>query len=207
MNIAPAHPTRRYFNLICGLLLLACCTLLSACSSTKSLTPQQAAMPRKLQENLQLNGRLSIRYQQDQQEQSVNLNYEWQQLPTELHISLSSFLGQTVANIHQTPMGASLEQAKQDTRYAPDIEQLLIDNLGWSIPIDDLRTWLQGFDLQANKVAVAIPAQDDFQLQSKGWQLRFVKWQEDAGQIRPKRIDLEKMTEQFGLVKIGIIIM
>jgi outer membrane lipoprotein LolB len=79
--------------------------------------------------------------------------------------------------------------------------------LGWSIPINDLKTWLQGFDLQSNKTAVAIPAQDDFQFQSKGWQLRFVTWQEDAGQIRPKRIDLEKMTEQFGLVKIGIIIM
>jgi outer membrane lipoprotein LolB len=207
MNIASPRPVRRYSNWICSLLILACCALLSACSSTKSLTPQQAAAPRNLQENLQLNGRISIRYQQDQQEQSVNVNYDWQQTTTELHISLSSFLGQTVANIHQTPLVASLEQAKQETRYAADIEQLLIDSLGWSIPINDLKTWLQGFDLQPNKIAIAIPAQDDFQLNSKGWQLRFVKWQEDAGQIRPKRIDLEKMTEQFGLVKIGIIIM
>lgn len=207
MNIAPSRLTHNYSSLLYSLCLLICCTFLSACSSTKSLTPQQATMPRNLQENLQLNGRISIRYQQDQQEQSVNVDYEWQQTPTELHIGLSSFLGQTVANIHQTPIGASLEQAKQETRYAADIEQLLIDSLGWSIPIDDLKTWLQGFDLQPNKIAVAIPAQDDFQLHSKGWQLRFVKWQENAGQIRPKRIDLEKMTDQFGLVKIGIIIM
>jgi outer membrane lipoprotein LolB len=207
MNIASPRPARRHSKLMCGLLLLACCTVLSACSSTKSLTPQQASIPRNLQDNLQLNGRISIRYQQDQQEQSVNVNYEWQQTPTELHISLSSSFGQTVANIHQTPFRASLEQGKQETRYAADVEQLLIDSLGWSIPINDLKTWLQGFDLQPNKIAIAIPAQDDFQLNSKGWQLRFVKWQEDAGQIRPKRIDLEKMTEQFGLVKIGIIIM
>ncbi|MFZ6800774.1 lipoprotein insertase outer membrane protein LolB [Undibacterium sp. Di24W] len=207
MNIALPRPAHRHTNLICGLFILACCTFLSACTSTKSLTPQQAAAPRNLQENLQLNGRISIRYQQDQQDQSVTVNYEWQQTPTELHISLSSSFGQTVANIHQTPISASLEQAKQETRYATDIEQLLIDSLGWSIPINDLKIWLQGFDLQPNKIAVAIPAQDDFQLNSKGWQLRFVKWQEDARQVRPKRIDLEKMTEQFGLVKIGIIIM
>ena len=207
MNIAPLRLQNNYRSLVYGLCLMIYCALLSACSSTKPLTPQQAAMPRNLQENVQWNGRISLRYQEDQKEQSVTLNYDWQQTPSELHISLSSALGQTVAKLHQTPSSASLEQAKQETRYASNIEQLLVDHLGWSIPIDDLKTWLQGFDLQANKSAVAIPAQDNFQFQSKGWQLRFVNWQEDAGQIRPKRIDLEKMTEQFGLVKIGIIIM
>ncbi len=202
MNLSYLRQTRYLF----GVFLLTCGLLLNGCSSTKILTPQQAALPRSLQSTVQLNGRISIQYQQDGEEKSATLNYDWQQTPAELHIGLSSFVGQTVANIHQTARGASLEQAKQATLYAADIEQLLVDSLGWSIPIEDLKTWLQGFDLQENKQVTPIPAQDNFELQSKGWQLRFVNWQEDAGTVHPKLIFLEKKTEQFGMVKIRIVI-
>lgn len=180
--------------------------MLSACSTSPTISSEQSNKPRTLQEQVQLAGRISIQYQQREQPETVSAGFEWQQTSQELHISLSSPLGQTIATIQQTPIGARLEQAKQEPRTAADIEQLLADSLGWSIPVVGLKGWLQGFDVQTNGKAVAVPVQDYFQLQAQGWQLQFVSWREDAGIVHPKRIDLQRHTEELGEVKIRIVI-
>ncbi len=187
-------------------LLAAFSTLLNACSTAPTISGEQSSKPRVLQEQVQLTGRISIQYQQREQAETISAGFEWQQAAHDLHISLSSPLGQTIATIQQTPMGARLEQAKQEPRTAADIEQLLADSLGWSIPVIGLKGWLQGFDVQANGKTVAVPVQDYFQLQAQGWQLQFVSWQEDAGVVHPKRIDLQRYTEELGEVKIRIVI-
>ena len=131
-------------------LLAAFSTLLNACSTAPTISSEQSSKPRVLQEQVQLTGRISIQYQQREQAETISAGFEWQQAAHDLHISLSSPLGQTIATIQQTPMGARLEQAKQEPRTAADIEQLLADSLGWSIPVIGLKGWLQGFDVQAN---------------------------------------------------------
>lgn len=185
-------------------LLAAFSTLLNACSTAPTINSEQSNKPRVLQEQVQLTGRISIQYQQREQAETIILGYEWQQAPKELFITLSSPIG-TVATIEQNSQGATLKQAKQEPRTAMDIEQLLADSLGWSIPITGLRGWLQGFDIQNGK-AIAVPAQNYFQLQTQGWQLQFVSWQEDAGIVHPTRIDLQRFTEELGEVKIRILI-
>jgi outer membrane lipoprotein LolB len=187
-------------------ILAACGALLSACSTPPTISKEQSSKPRVLQEQVQLAGRISIQYQQREQTETISAGFEWQQVAHDLHISLSSPLGQTIATIQQTPMGAILEQAKQEPRTATDIEQLLADSLGWSIPVIGLKGWLQGFDIQANGKAVAVPVKDYFQLQAQGWQLQFVSWQEHTGIVHPKRIDLQRHTEEIGEVKIRIVI-
>ncbi len=178
--------------------------MLSACSTPPTISSEQSNKPRTLQEQVQLTGRISIQYQQREQPETVIAGYEWQQAPKELLITLSSPIG-TVATIQQNSLGATLKQAKQESRTATDIEQLLTDSLGWSIPITGLKGWLQGFDIQNGK-AIPLPAQNYFQLQTQGWQLQFVSWQEDAGIVHPTRIDLQRFTEELGEVKIRILI-
>jgi outer membrane lipoprotein LolB len=190
-----------YFKLI---LLAAFSITLSACSTSPTISNTQSSKVRVLQEQVQLAGRISIQYQQREQPETIILGYEWQQAPKELFITLSSPIG-TVATVQQNSLGATLKQAKQEPRTAMDIEQLLAESLGWSIPITGLKGWLQGFDIQNGK-AIAVPAQNYFQLQTQGWQLQFVSWQEDAGIVHPKRIDLQRFTEELGEVKIRILI-
>ena len=190
-----------YFKLI---LLAAFSMTLNACSTSPTISNTQSSKARVLQEQVQLGGRISIQYQQREQPETIILDYEWQQAPKELFITLSSPIG-TVATIEQNSQGATLKQAKQEPRTAMDIEQLLADSLGWSIPVTGLKGWLQGFDIQNGK-AIAVPAQNYFQLQTQGWQLQFVSWQEDAGIAHPTRIDLQRFTEELGEVKIRILI-
>lgn len=188
--------------LICALSLSLC-----ACASTQSnqsASTTQHAANRSYQEAIQLSGRISIQYQQNEQEQSLTVNFEWQQDKDRIEIILISPTGQTIAKIKQDAQAASLEQPKQETLWAADIERLLNDNLGWSIPVVGLKSWLQGFDLQADGRQVAIPTNENFLLQSQGWDLRFVTWQERSGSIVPKRLDLKRSTPEFGEVKIRI---
>ncbi|MBR7747685.1 lipoprotein insertase outer membrane protein LolB [Undibacterium baiyunense] len=194
----------RFFLIACYASLFG--SLLSACSTSPKFSNAQHSQPRTMQEQVQLTGRISIQYQQREQTETISTSFEWQQAPQELTITLSSPLGQTIATVQQNAQGAVLTQAKQEPRSAPDIEQLLAENLGWTIPVTGLKGWLQGFDIQANGKFAAVPVQDYFQVQSQGWQLQFISWQEDAGTIRPKRIDLQRYTEELGEVKIKIII-
>lgn len=200
------EPTRNFTALLKAFILLCFCLLFSACSTPKPLSTTQLNQTRTLQEQVQLQGRISIQYQENDQPQTVIVGFDWQQSPQELHINLTSPLGQTIATVQQNAFGARLEQAKQAPRIATDIESLLAENLGWTIPVAGLKAWLQGFDLAANGHAIALPATDYLRLQSQGWQIDFVSWQADAGIAHPKRIDLYKNTEQVGEMQIRIVI-
>lgn len=196
---------------LCRGIIIGASLLLAGCQTTppgKPITQQQAQQQRQFQEKITLLGRVSIQYLENQEPQNIQLDYEWQQqvgLNT-LQIGLSTSLGQTVARIKQNAMGASLEQAKQATRYASDTEQLLADSLGWTMPVKGLTAWLQGFDLNTNDQLVAMPVQDAFQTQSQGWRLRVVSWQDLNQRVLPRRIDLERETEALGLIKIRILV-
>ncbi|MBX9869529.1 MAG: lipoprotein insertase outer membrane protein LolB [Burkholderiaceae bacterium] len=206
MNKAQLKINSTYSHYLRVLLGIILCAAFSACTSTKPLSQETLNKERQYQDNSQISGRISIQYQQNDIEQSVHANYDWLQSKNTLEINLSSPLGQTIAQITQNAQGARLEQAKQATLYAADIEQLLNDNLGWPLPANDLKIWLQGFDKRADGSLIAVPTQDNFQIHANGWTLNYAQWQEVNGKAHPKLIDLKRQTEQVGEVKIRVLI-
>ncbi|WMW81477.1 lipoprotein insertase outer membrane protein LolB [Undibacterium cyanobacteriorum] len=193
--------------------ILLCCLALSisgslvSCANAPKLSHEQMSRTRQYQEQITLSGKISIQYQQNEKTETLSGNFDWQQLSKELTISLNSPLGQTIAIIRETPQGASLQQAKQETRYAQDVEQLLTESLGWSLPVAGLKDWLQGFDRQTNGQKLAVPTKDYQRLMSQGWQIDFTTWQEDQQQVHPKLINLYRRTEELGELKIRIAIL
>jgi outer membrane lipoprotein LolB len=181
--------------------------LMSACAGMKNPSAETSRNTvRPYQETIAFNGKILVQYQQNEQEQTLSGGYEWQQTPTRINILLSNPIGQTMAKIQQTEHGAILEQAKQEPISGPDIEQLLARNFGWSIPANGLKIWMQGYDLQPDGERASVPSQNNFSTSSQGWSLRFVDWQSDEGHLRPRRIDLSRTTQEFGELKIRIII-
>lgn len=181
--------------------------ILSSCSTTKPLTSEQMARTRNYQESVVMNGKINIQYQQNDKTEVLTGNFEWQQNSKELSITLTSSLGQTIAIIRENAQGASLEQGKNEMRYAPNVEQLLTESLGWSLPIAGMRDWLQGFDRNQQGQRFAIPTRDNQRSMSQGWQLDFTSWQEDGKQIHPKLINLYRRTEEVGDLKIRLAIL
>lgn len=197
------HKLTHLFRAITVIISVA---ILNACTTPgKPLSADQVQQSRDYAPNFAVSGSVYIQYQEQEQTQTVQLDYEWQQRGDNLQIDLNSPL-QTVARIKQDQHGASLEQAKQATRYATDTEQLLYDSLGWSLPVRGLSAWLQGFDLTPSGLRIALPVKDNYRTESQGWQLHFVNWQDLNQKALPRRIDLERTTAELGLIKIRIAI-
>lgn len=194
----------------CLLLSSACTSLPQQSSTTNSpatvpLTTQQttASTARIYQQQIQISGRITVLYQQADKPQSMPGSFEWEQDKGGIRITLISPLGQTMARITQTAQGARLEQDGKETRQAADLDLLLQDTLGWSLPVAGLRDWLQGFVAKDGKTAMPLQAQDQT-IEAQGWKLRYATWHEQPS--FPKRIDLQRYTSQAGDISIRIVI-
>jgi outer membrane lipoprotein LolB len=160
--------------------------------------------------SIALEGRLTLRYQQNNENRSVNGSFVWTQTPKHTTLRLLSPLGQTIAVIEIAPGLATLTQSGQAPRSAGDVDQLTEQALGWPLPIAGLRDWLQGFasDAAGKPFVAQEQTQDDRNTVTTrdGWRIQYVNWQTTAAGSMPKRIDLERFTEQAGDVAIRIVI-
>ncbi|MFZ6745276.1 lipoprotein insertase outer membrane protein LolB [Undibacterium sp. JH2W] len=199
-------PSTIRFKLLVTALFLA--LLNTGCASLHSqpapvTASAQAANTRRYQPQIQISGKISIQYQQAGKPQSLPGSFEWEQDAQGIRINLLSQLGQVMARINQNELGATLELNDKSTRSASDLDQLLQDTLGWSLPVAGLRDWLQGFVAIDGKQAIAVKAEEQT-LNIQGWKLRYVSWHEQPS--FPKRIDLQRYTEQAGDVSIRIVV-
>ena len=191
-------------GILCPLYLVV--VLLSACTNLegeRTVSGLSASLPTQLptqlppyQANIDLQGRMSVQYQQRGKDEAVHGKFEWHQQPNEIAITLRSPLGETLAQIVVTPEGARLIQAGVPERQAADIDTLMAQTLGWPLPVAGLRFWLQGH------VPGAPPLQDGM-TESQGWRIRFVSRHANG---QPKRIDLERYGIEAGEVKLRLII-
>jgi outer membrane lipoprotein LolB len=188
--------------------------LLGACASLSPPGAPQAAsaLPARYSETIDLKGRLSLRYERNGKEEAMHGNFEWSQTPRRIALTMLSPLGQTLATVEITPDSATLTQANQPPRTAPDADALIADTLGWPLPVSGLRDWLQGFAFDAAGKRVAATRQTGDTITTRdGWHLHYVSWEDAAsppqpGAARPKRIDIERYTAQAGQVSVRIVI-
>lgn len=188
-------------------------SLLTGCAA---LTPPdgsseaaQTATQRKYTEALELDGRLSVQYQKNDRDEAIHVSFNWNQNADHSTITILSPLGQILSTIDISADGATLLQAGRPPRTASDVDALAEQALGWPLPVSGLRQWLQGFATDANQQAFVAAAADDHVTTRDGWRIRYVIWQDDnqlPPQSRPKRIDLERQTEQAGKVAIRIVL-
>jgi outer membrane lipoprotein LolB len=171
-------------------LLLLAASLAGCATSTSNLSRSPVADYR---DTIDLTGRLSVNYQKDGRPDSITGNFNWSQRPGRIDVSLSSQLGQTIAQISVTPQEATLTQANRPPRVARDIDTLTLQSLGWELPVSGLRDWLQGYAVDAQgKRFAASPANNSVYTRD-GWRLRFVSWQDEhAAHPVPRSINAER---------------
>lgn len=200
---------RRMAAAMLPLLAAGCASLAPPTAPGTGTIPSAATGARIFHDTIDVGGRLSVRYQGRQQEESLHGNFVWAQKPAQTTITLLSPTGQTLAVINVTPWGATLAQSGQPTRAAADVDDLTADTLGWPLPVAGMRSWLQGFAVDsAGQRVIASPENPDI-VTRDGWRIHYANWQESAAPSslgRPKRIDLARYTEQAGDVSIRIVI-
>jgi outer membrane lipoprotein LolB len=158
-------------------------------------------------DSIDLKGRISLRYERNGKEEAMHGSFEWSQTPHRIALTMLSPLGQTLATVDITPDSATLTQANEPPRTAPDADALIADTLGWPLPVSGLRDWLQGFAIDAAGKRIAVtPQTSDVVTTRDGWRLHYVSWEDAASPARPKRIDIERYTAQAGQVSVRIVI-
>ncbi|MEO0316619.1 MAG: putative Outer-rane lipoprotein precursor [Pseudomonadota bacterium] len=192
--------TRRSFLLASALATLA----LAGCGTLAP--PPGAEGTRRFHDDISVGGRLSVRYQQDGKPQSVQGKFLWQQSATRTDIELASPLGQTLARITLLPGSAVLEQSGKPTAEATDASALTKAMLGWPLPVEGLRYWLQGFVRTLSGDLLAVPVGDGNEQEGDGWRVRYVGWQQIDGHACPKRIDFSRPEANAGEIALRLVI-
>jgi len=167
-----------------GIICLAV-LLLSACAH--SPTPLQA-LPNQTREAaaFNVNGRIAVRHQ----EQRHSGGLRWQHQAARDEMLLQGPLGITGARIVSDAQSVSLEQGGK-IYQATDVETLMENVLGWSLPLPVLQHWLLGV------VDAATPAEIERDalgritlLKQAGWQVRYLRYVDDTQDSLPSRITL-----------------
>lgn len=189
--------------------LLAFPLFVAGCAgiSTSPQAPASAGVIRSYQQAIDITGRMSVRYQQYGRDEALHGSFEWQQRPGRTQLTLSSPLGQTIAQIAILPDGATLTRSNQPPLAAADADALTAEALGWPLPVSGLRDWLQGHltDRSGRKM-VATPQDENTDIETAdGWRIRYAAWDTSAAP-RPRRIDLSRSTEQAGEVALRLVI-
>jgi len=199
------------FRLGAGTLVVGLASLLAGCASLspQDRVPATASAP-AYQSSIEIDGRISVQYQEGDRPQSLHGSFIWTQTPQELKLEMFSPLGQTVATINVKPGIATLVQSGRAPQVAADVDELAEQSLGWPLPVSGMRQWLQGSGTDAaGQPFRARPGQADAgYTTSDGWRVVYANWETDAasGQSRPKRIDMSRSTAQAGQVSIRVAI-
>lgn len=183
-----------------------CISLLAGCTTLTAPEYAASTSQRDYIDVLELDGRLSAQYKKGEQDEAIHVSFGWKQRKDFSSITILSPLGQMLAAIEIRPDSAVLIQPGKPPRYAADVNALAEQALGWPLPVAGLRNWLQGFATNTqHQPFIASPTNTQVTT-SDGWHLQYQSWQNEAAQMRPKRIDLERQTEQAGKVMIRIVL-
>jgi outer membrane lipoprotein LolB len=176
-------------------LFLLALALTGACTTTLPLP----SGTRTYRSDVRLGGRLSVSYRAAGKPESLQGKFLWVQRGEQIDIELLTPLGQTIARIAIAPGRARIEQSGGDVREAASIDQLTEQTLGWTLPVNGLRYWLQGFMPDARGQLASVTPDQSGTLRGDGWKLRYVSWQADGSTAMPKRIDFTRDTAQSEL--------
>jgi outer membrane lipoprotein LolB len=138
------------------------------------------------QRHWQLSGKLGVRG--PQLAESAYLN--WRQCGGAYDIRISGPLGQTVARIDGNDGQLTVRLEGQEPVTTAEPEQLLQNQLGWSVPLRALRYWVRAEQAPGPSAELAGPAGQPTELRQVGWQVRYLAWHQAGELALPAKLTL-----------------
>ncbi|MGO4307486.1 outer membrane lipoprotein LolB [Cupriavidus sp. RAF12] len=143
-------------------------------------------------------GRFAANYVRYGRNEGVQGSFRWEEQGRNVRLDLVSPLGQTLAVVTSTPSGATLDLPNEPPRNAPEVDSLMEQALGFSLPVAGMRDWLHGRPASGapSKSTRDANGRLDTLMQS-GWTVRYVDWQESPegaapATARPRRVDMAR---------------
>jgi outer membrane lipoprotein LolB len=202
MHLQVRHPlapkrARRLVSSLAAMATAAAVVLLAGCSvaPTRGPSTSNAATALSTQTNRAYHGRFSVRYvDQNGQPRNAYGNFDWQEQGDTVTLQLLSPFGQTLAVVTSSPATATLELPNRRPVTADNVGTLMQSTLGFALPVEGLRYWLQPSPAPTSQAKTIADAQVQTRLKEidqDGWTIQYVAYADtpDAG---VKRVDLTR---------------
>lgn len=168
--------------------------VLSACATQ---SPPRATDPYAWQQHRQqldslaawsFRGRLAIKQPGD----SWSASLRWQQENDSYDIRLSGAFGQGGARLFGHDGYAVIETKDHAALTANSAEMLMQEQLGWHVPVRDLKHWLIGSPGAGLSERQTLDAMGRLlEMEQAGWQIRYRSYTEVDGLALPRKLELE----------------
>ena len=133
-------------------------------------------------------------------ERSANGVLHWQHGAEQDVWTLSSPLGQIVARVVRTPFDAWLETSSNERHAADDVQTLISHLLGVQAPASSLPYWVQAIPAPGARVLQRDAFGRPARITDQGWLIDYVRYQSDAADAAPRRIDAQWADNRLRLV-------
>ncbi|HLX53142.1 MAG TPA: lipoprotein insertase outer membrane protein LolB [Aquella sp.] len=131
--------------------------------------PSPYIKPTAIDQNFDISGRFSIKTSQ----KNDYGNFTWTKQNESENMELRSPIGSVAAKITIESKIVTLE-TKDKTYTGDDLDKLLQDNLGFTLPMQSLHYWIQGVALPNTPIDSKL---DDGFIQL-GWKVEYLDWQD-----------------------------
>ncbi|SIT39700.1 Outer-membrane lipoprotein LolB [Paraburkholderia piptadeniae] len=178
-------------------LAAAAVVALAGCASVKPQGPStsNAATAVTAQTARAYHGRFAVQYvDQNGQQRNAYGNFDWQERGDTVTVQLRNPLGQTMAIVTSSPAIATLELPNRQPMTADNVSTLMQNALGFTLPVEGLRYWLQPSVAPTSKATTeSDPRQQSHlkQIQQDGWTIDYLAYA-DAPATGVKRVNLER---------------
>ena len=145
-----------------------------------------------------LEGRLAV----SDESEGGSGRLRWQESPQGVRLDFHGALGRGAWRLQSGPDGAKLELASGEQYQAPDIGQLVRDQLGWPVPAESLAWWVRG--MQAPGVyRERVPGEDGTLsvLEQDGWTVEYGRYRDVDGILMPLKLTAR---QQDRTVKLAV---
>lgn len=143
-------------------------------------------------------GRISIR----SENRTWSATLQWRQTGEHYRIRLVAPLGQGGVEIEGGPGDVTLRTTSHEIYHASDPDHLLVDTLGWRIPVRGLRYWILGLPDPGQPMPV-IKLDDQGRLQhleQTGWDIEYPGYTPAREPMLPRKLYLRRSEFQVRLV-------
>jgi len=170
---------------------------LAGCASVKPQGPSlsNAATAVTAQTSRAYHGRFAVQYiDQNGQQRNAYGNFDWQEAGDTVTLQLRNPLGQTLAIVTSSPASASLELPNRQPLTADNVSTLMQNALGFALPVEGLRYWLQPSPAPTSRAKTEQDPQDPTHLKEirqDGWTIEYLAYA-DAPASGLKRVNLSR---------------
>lgn len=169
--------------------------LLQACATPMVAPPGDEAAQAAYRERLlsltevrrwQLSGRLSI----DDGEDGGSGRLDWVVDEDDAQLEFRGALGKGAWRLEISPAAAVLHKADGSVRVAPSVDELVLEEIGWRIPVSALQWWVRGLAAPGPADTRTLdPEGRLLALEQHGWRIEFSRYREFGKQTLPARLD------------------